>query len=291
MKSSVLLGALSIAFAGAGSAQTSSEAARVDTKTVTISGDIVRYQPGQVIVIRDKDGKEVAYTLTSSIAVPGDLQVGQKVTLHTERGFDGSPTTVSRIVTTSVNPQGEVKSTTDETRTTASGEVTKTRTTTTSGEVVKYEPGRVIVVREPSRGVVTYTLGPDVSVPADIQVGKQVTLITEPGAEGGATTVRRVTTTSVTPEGRTESTTEETRTDPAGSTTTTTTTTTNISGRVEAYTAGKSITVLRSDGSRVNYSITSQSSVPEALVIGKTITIVPVNPREQVVQTITIREQ
>jgi len=284
----VMLGALSIALVGAVSAQTSDQAAPVDTKTVTISGDIVRYQPGQVIVIRDKDGKEVAYTLTSSIAVPGDLQVGQKVTLHTERGVDGSPTTVSRIVTTSVNSQGNVKSTTDETRTTASGEVTKTRVTTTSGEVVKYEPGPAIVVREPSRGVVTYTLGPDVSVPADIQVGKQVTLITEPGAEGGATTVRRVTTTSVTPEGRTKSTTEETRTDPAGSTTTTTTI--NISGRVEAYTAGKSITVLRSDGSRVNYSITSLSSVPEDLVIGKTITIVPVNPREQVVQTITIRE-
>jgi hypothetical protein len=283
-----MLGALSIALVGAVSAQTSDQAAQVDTKTVTISGDIIRYQPGQVIVIRDKDGKEVAYTLTSSIAVPGDLQVGQKVTLHTERGVDGSPTTVSRIVTTSVNSQGNVKSTTDETRTTASGEVTKTRVTTTSGEVVKYEPGRAIVVREPSRGVVTYTLGPDVSVPADIQVGKQVTLITEPGAEGGATTVRRVTTTSVTPEGRTKSTTEETRTDPAGSTTTTTTT--NISGRVEAYTAGKSITVLRSDGSRLNYSITSLSSVPEDLVIGKTITIVPVNPREQVVQTITIRE-
>jgi len=285
----VMLGALSIALVGAVSAQTSDQAAQVDTKTVTISGDIVRYQPGQVIVIRDKDGKEVAYTLTSSIAVPGDLQVGQKVTLHTERGVDGSPTTVSRIVTTSVNSQGNVKSTTDETRTTASGEVTKTRVTTTSGEVVKYEPGPAIVVREPSRGVVTYTLGPDVSVPADIQVGKQVTLVTEPGAEGGATTVRRVTTTSVTPEGRTKSTTEETRTDSAGSTTTTTTTT-NISGRVEAYTAGKSITVLRSDGSRVNYSITSLSSVPDGVVIGKTITIVPVNPREQVVQTITIRE-
>ncbi len=32
---------------------------------------------------------------------------------------------------------------------------------------------------------------------------------------------------------------------------------------VEAYTPGKSITVLRSDGSRVNYSITSRSRVPE----------------------------
>ena len=49
--------------------------------------------------------------------------------------------------------------------------------------------------------------------------------------------------------------------------------------------------MLRSDGSRVTYVISPQSTVPEGLVIGKTITIVPVDPREQVVRTITVREQ
>jgi hypothetical protein len=48
--------------------------------------------------------------------------------------------------------------------------------------------------------------------------------------------------------------------------------------------------VLRSDGSLVTYSITSQSSVPGNVVIGKPITIVPVNPGDTVVQTITIRQ-
>ena len=60
-------------------------------------------------------------------------------------------------------------------------------------------------------------------VPADIQVGKNVTLYTEPGADGSETIVRRVTTTSVTPGGARRA--------------------------------------------------ASQSSVPEGLVIGKTITI------------------
>lgn len=289
MRLSVLSGALAIALVGVASAQTYNQAAQVETRTVTISGDVVRYEPGRVIVVRGQDGKEVTYTLSPSITVPADVQVGKKVTLYTERGADGTPTTVSRVVTTSVTPEGNVKATTDETRKTASGEVTKTRSTTITGEVVKYEPGQTIVVREPSSKVVTYTLAPDVSVPPDIQVGRKVTLYAEPSADGGATLVKRVTTTSVTPEGRTRSTTEETRTNASGSTTTTTTTT--VSGKVDAYTAGKSITVLRSDGSRVTYGITSLSSVPEGLVIGKTIVIVPVNPREQVVRTITVREQ
>jgi hypothetical protein len=36
--------------------------------------------------------------------------------------------------------------------------------------------------------------------------------------------------------------------------------------------------------------ITPQSSVPEDVVVGRTVTIVPVNPGEPVVQTITVRE-
>ena len=287
MRISVSLGALSIALASVASAPTHGAAAQVETVT-TISGDVVRYEPGRVIVVRGSDGKEVAYTLSPRVALPAQVKVGQRVTLHTERSADGSPTTVSRIVTTSVTPQGNVQTTTDETRTTAAGATTKSRITTISGEVMQYEPGRTIVVREPGREVVTYTLAPDASVPADIQVGKTVTLYAEPEADGNTSTVRRVLSTSVTPEGGTKSTTEETRTSASGSTTTTTTT--SIAGTVEAYTAGKSITLLRSDGTRVTYTITSQSKVPQSVLIGKPITIVPVDPREYVVRTITVRE-
>jgi hypothetical protein len=260
------LGALSIALASVASVPTYVAAAQVETAT-TISGDVVRYEPGRVIVVRGGDGKEVAYTLSPRVALPAQVRVGQRVTLHTERSADGSSTTVSRIVATSVTPQGNVQTTTDETPTTAAGVTSKSRITTISGEVTRYEPGRTIVVREPGRNGVTYTLAPDASVPADIKVGKMVTLHAERQADGSTGTVRRVLTTSVT-----------------------TATTTSIAGTVEAYTAGKSITLLRSDGSRVTYTITSQSDVPQSVLIGKPITIVPVDPREYVVQTITVRE-
>jgi hypothetical protein len=289
MRLSVWLGAFSIALAaGAASAQKPDGVVQVEATPVTISGDVVRYEPGRVIVIRGQDGRDVPYTLSPRITVP-DVQVGQKVTLYTERSANGSPTTVSRVVTTSVSSGGNVKAVTDETRTTASGRVTKTHSTTINGEVVRYEPGQRIVVREPSRKVVTYTLAPDVSVPADIQVGRKVTLYTESVADGSTMRVRRVTTNSVTAEGRAKNSTEETRTDASGATTTTTTT--HVSGRVDAYTAGKSITVLGSDGSRATYLITPDSTVPQNLGIGRNIIlVVPANPRERVVRTIMVSE-
>jgi hypothetical protein len=287
MRLPILLGALLIALSAGATARTYNEPAQVETKTITIVGDVVRYEPGHLIVIRNSNNEEVTYTLRSGIAVPADVETGKRVTLYTEPGLEGA-TVVSRITTTSVTPKGNIKKTTEETRTSASGEVTKTKTTTINGEVVKFEPGHTIVIREPDRKVVTFTLAPDASVPADIEVGKRVTVYTEPSVEGGTAVVRRVTTTSVTPEGQTMRTTQETRTEPSGATSTTTST--RVSGKVEAYTAGKSVTVLQADGSRVTYTIDPQSSVPVEVVVGKTITIVPIDPRNHVVKTITVRE-
>ena len=75
---------------------------------------------------------------------------------------------------------------------------------------------------------------------------------------------------------------------PSGATTRTTTTT--ISGKVAAYEAGKTLTITRSDGSKVTYVINEKSKVPADLVIGKTVTILPLattGPGEPVAQTIT----
>jgi len=140
-----------------------------------------------------------------------------------------------------------------------------------TGEVVRYEPGQVIVVRSES-GEVSYMLAPNVSVPADVQVGRTVSLYTEPG-DGGSTLVKRVTTTSVTPNGNVRRTTEETRTSPSGETTTTTTTT--VSGTVQAYEAGKSITVTRADGTQVTYMINDASQLPAGIAIGKRVVVYP----------------
>ena len=164
---------------------------------------------------------------------------------------------------------------------------TETKYITVDGEVIRYEPGKVIVIRGKDNTEVVYGLASNVAVPADVQVGHRVTLYTEPTASGSTQIVRRVTTTAITPEGQTKLTTEETRTSPAGVTTRTTTTTT--SGKVEAYVPGKTLTIVGVNGNKVTYLITDKSKVPAGLVIGKTVSIMPVNgSTEQTVETITV---
>jgi hypothetical protein len=144
------------------------------------------------------------------------------------------------------------------------------------------------VIRGADNKEITYTLSPSIVVPAEVKVGRRVTLYTEPAKDGGTQLVSRVTTTSVTSEGNVKSTTEETRTLPSGATTRTTTT--NISGKVEAYEMGKTLTITRSDGTKVSYVINEKSKVPADLVIGKTVSILPLaasGSGETVVQTIT----
>jgi hypothetical protein len=164
---------------------------------------------------------------------------------------------------------------------------TETKYVTVDGDVIRYEPGRVIVLRAAdSSKEVSYTLSPTIVMPAEVKVGRRVTLYTEPGRDGGTQIVSRVTTTSITPEGDVKNTTEDTRNLPSGATTRTTTT--NVSGKVAAYEAGKTLTITRSDGSKVTYLINSKSQVPSDLVIGKTISILPLaGPGELVAQTIT----
>jgi hypothetical protein len=164
---------------------------------------------------------------------------------------------------------------------------TETKYVTVDGDVVRYEPGRVIVLRgADGTKEVTYTLSPTVVMPAEVKVGRRVTLYTEPGPNGTTQVVSRVTTTSITPEGNVKRTTEDTRNLPSGATTRTTTT--NVSGKVEAYEAGKTLTITRSDGSKATYLINAKSQVPSDLVIGKTISILPLaGPGELVAQTIT----
>jgi hypothetical protein len=166
---------------------------------------------------------------------------------------------------------------------------TDTKYVTVDGEVIRYEAGHQIVIRGADQKELVYTLSPGMVVPADVTVGRRVTLYTEPGKEyGGTQLVSRVTTTIVSPDGNVRRTTEDTRTMTSGATTRTTTR--SISGKVEAYEAGKTVTLTRSDGSSVTYVINATSKVPADLMIGKTISIRPMVPPgsvEPVVQTIT----
>lgn len=261
----VVAGLLAAAAPIAGYAQQ----AEVVVAPVVITGEVIRYEPGRTIVLKSEGG-EMSYVLTPELTVPAEVQLGRRVTVHTERGADGT-TRVTRVVTTSLTPEGQVQRTTDETRVGESGVVSQKKTTTVSGEVVSFVPGKSIVVRRSPGDDVTMALGTNVVLPSgDVQVGQRVTLFTEPGADGN-TTVSRITTTSVTPEGQAKRTVEETRTSPTGDTTKTTTVT--VQGKVQTYLPGKSLTVLRSDGTPVTYRIAEGAAMPPELAVGKVVTI------------------
>ena len=95
-----------------------------------------------MIVIRGTDNKETTYTLSPSIVVPAEVQVGRRITLFTEPGRDGATQLVSRVVTTSVTSEGDLKRTTEDTRHLPSGATTRTTTTTITGKVEVYEAGK-----------------------------------------------------------------------------------------------------------------------------------------------------
>lgn len=229
-----------------------------------LKGVVVRLEPGKLMVVRGPDMKEVTYNFGPTLTLPADVAVGRTVEFDTERGTTGDTWVVTRVTTTTM-PDGSMERVTERTVTPAGEE----SYTTVSGEVVSFEPGRTLVLRDASRKTVTYTLTPELTVPADVRIGRQVTVFTEPGT-AGTTMVRRVTLTT-TPEGDVKRTTTETHTHPSGAMHTTTTT--SIDGVVETYVAGKSLTLTRPDGTRVTYIVNERSNIPADLAVGKRVFI------------------
>ena len=137
------------------------------------------------------------------------------------------------------------------------------------GVVVRLEPGKVMVVRGSDMKEVTYTLTPDVTIPSTVVVGQPVEFETMRGT-GDTWMVTRVTTTTM-PDGSVQRTTERSTTDDMGTTTSTRTTT--IDGVVQTYTAGKSITLTRPDGTTVTYVVNDRSQLPADLAVGKRVVI------------------
>ena len=134
MKSTVLIAAFCASVALVASAQAGTQVTQTETKYVTVDGDVVRYEPGRTIVLRGADNKEIIYTLSPHIVVPAEVKVGRRVTLYTEPGTDGGTQIVSRVTTTSVTPEGNVKRTTEDTRKLPSGATTRTTTTNITGQ-------------------------------------------------------------------------------------------------------------------------------------------------------------
>ena len=198
MKVGVLIAGLSIGTALVASGQALAQSTQTETKYVTVEGEVVRYQAGQVIVIRGTDNKETTYTLSPSIVVPAEVQVGRRITLFTEPGRDGATQLVSRVVTTSVTSEGDVKRTTEDTRHLPSGATTRTTTTTITGKVEVYEAGKTLTITQADGSKVTYVINEESKVPADLVIGKTVSILplaTAGPGEPVAQTITYVTTT------------------------------------------------------------------------------------------------
>ena len=198
MKRNVLIAGLCMGVGLMASGQASAQTAQVETKYVTVDGEVVRYEPGKVIVLRGADNKEIIYTLSPSIVVPAEVKIGRRVTLYTEPAKDGGTQLVSRVTTTTVTPEGNVKRTTEDTRHLPSGATTTTTTTTTSGKVAAYEAGKTLTITRFDGTKVTYVINEKSTVPADLVIGKTVTILplatTVPG-EPVAQTITYTTTT------------------------------------------------------------------------------------------------
>jgi CHASE2 domain-containing sensor protein len=181
--------------------QAFAQTTQTETKYVTVDGDVVRYDAGRVIVIRGADNKETAYTLSPKIVVPAEVRVGRRVTLYTELDKNGKTQLVSRVTTTSVTPEGNVKRTTEDTRRLPSGATTRTTTTNISGKVESYEAGRTLTITQSDGSKVTYLLNERSKVPADLVVGRTVFIrpLANPASDQPvAETITYVTTTTTT---------------------------------------------------------------------------------------------
>lgn len=233
------------------------------TKTTTVTGEVVRLEPGRSIMLRGPDSKVITYTLAPSLSVPAEVQAGRRVIVYTEPAASG--VLVTRITT--VSPDGAAV--TKETLTTgeAAAPVTTVRTTTVAGEVVRYEPGQTIVLRQPDSQVVTYTLSPSMEAPPQVIVGRRVTVTTQPSSSGPVV-VTRITTETTSAGGMMETTTEKTMASESGETQFTT-----VYGTISAYQPGKTVTLVRPNKTKVTYVIDPSSELPTDLAIGKSVTI------------------
>jgi len=165
-----------------------------------------------------------------------------------------------------------------------------TKTTTIEGKVVRYIPGRTIVLVGPDNRETTYALTDKVEAPSDVVIGRQVSLSTEP-SENGQVLVTRITTQSVTPEGNLKTETETHSTNPSAmssqESTTRETKVTTVTGTVSAFQPGKSITIVGPDKKMTVYTIDASSVVPSDVTVGSTTTIETTTSGGTVVRKIT----
>jgi hypothetical protein len=167
------------------------------TKTTTVTGRVVRYEPGKTIVVMGSDNREVSYPLSTKIIVPGDVRVGREVSLSTEPSQNG-PVTVTRITTRSMTPEGNIKTETQTSTSDANGNQTSMNVTNITGTVSAFEPGKSVTLVLPDKKTVLYTMDSSSAVPSDLTVGKTYTVQTTRTTTGKPLLVKKITLTQTT---------------------------------------------------------------------------------------------
>ena len=148
----------------------------------------MRYDPGQTIVIRQPDAQVVTYTISPSLQAPAEVQVGRRVVITTQPSSSG-PVVVTRITIEPTAGAAAMETVTEKTMESGTGEAQ----TTIWGTVSAYAPGKTITIVQANKTAVTYVVDTQSELPADLAVGKTVTIRTTTVTGSERPVVRKVT--------------------------------------------------------------------------------------------------
>ena len=220
-------------------------------KPVTATGEVVRYEAGKTIVLRQPDNREIAYELAPTLIVPAEVAVGKHVSIQVEPAADGTLRVTSiTTLTADVAPSGgQLKQTTTYTHDPG------TPADAIIGEVVRYEPGQAIVVKTDGKEV-TYAIAPNTAAPEGVAAGRRVSIVTEASAAGPVLVTR------ITLDGEAGASADPKKTEVA-----------TTVGTVSAFEPGRSLTILRPNGTTATYTIDSASAVPDRLAAGRKVVV------------------
>jgi hypothetical protein len=269
MKTLVML--LAVAIAAVATIAASQEAnptpaATEAARAVTASGEIVRYDAHKTIVLRQGDDRVVTYALSPDVVIPPEVQVGHRVTILAEPAADGV-VRVTRV--TEIGPQA-ARAPGSAPTAAYTRETEKAKTVTVTGNVVRYEAGKTIVVRSADGREVTYAIAPDLPAPPGVTVGRQVSIVTVPSADGPIL-VTKISTDSVAADGRVKTTTQETAVAPSGAQLKTQTTA--VYGTITGYEPGQTVTLTLPNKKVVTYALDASSALPTGIATGKTVVV------------------
>lgn len=133
--------------------------------------------------------------------------------------------------------------------------------TTVNGEIVRYDAGKTIVVRHADDRVVTYALSPSL-VAVEVQVGRRVSFVTQPGTDGVVRVARLMTLATESPTTSGAASGEEAKSE-----------ITTLYGTVTEYEPGRSLTVAQPDRKSATYAIDLHSALPTSLAPGRRVVV------------------